>query len=526
MAQIFFGSPLPFASAIGPRFIRAMDAGRQTTIIAVCSQNVRHRRRNYRRPHGRRSPGVIQPRRFGALTGSLASRRTALSTPSIYKFGTLSIITLVILRVCIGWHFLYEGVWKYTNPRFSSVGFLSQAKGPFAKFYRRVIPDLYGFDETLAAEDAAGPVSLRIWRQHQIGQMEADVTRLSDYSELSDEKIAAVQKQHSKRSDELTELAAQHKTAIEKYFPEKKKLRGELKTAQAEEKTGDIKRLNSDLDDLESAAKTWRGEAAKIRQALAKELSAATKAAAARRGKAPSAAPYDAWAHNIIVAWDDYGDQAIEHYGYSDEKQTKARQIVSDHKAALWDFLAESRGDINDYRVELTRLRRDVAERGDATFQKQRNLDKKNELNGSAVGWRGWVRKQETNLGRQLWALGDSDQRDKGQLAKEKSDLEVFDKVLIYSLIAIGGCLMIGLLTRLASLGGAFFLLSVVLATPALPGIFPPDPGPGHSLFVTKEMIEMFALLFLVTVPAGRWAGVDFFIHSCITGRCCSSKKL
>lgn len=427
--------------------------------------------------------------------------------------------------MCIGWHFLYEGVSKYTNPRFSSVGFLSQAKGPFAKFYQRLIPDFYGFDETLAAADDLPPASLEKWRQRQDGRMEAEVTRFSDYYELSDEKVGAVRDKLGKRSDALKELTEKHKTEIEEYFKEKQRFSDELKTAQAEEMSDDVSRLGVELETLEAAAKIWKSEAANIRKAFGKDLATATKEEAALRGKAPSAAPYDAWAHNIVDAWDDYLDNAVDHYTYTDDQQAQARQIVGNHKMALWGFLADSRGDIGTYREELDRLRRDVALRGDARFQQQRNLDKQNELNASAAGWKGWVGAQETKIGTQLWMLGDGEQREQGQLAKEKNSLQTFDAVLIYSLIAIGGCLMVGFLTRLASLGGAFFLLTVVLATPALPGIFPPNPGPGHSLFVTKEMIEMFALLALATTAVGRWAGIDFFIHNCITGRCCSTKS-
>jgi thiosulfate dehydrogenase (quinone) large subunit len=43
-------------------------------------------------------------------------------------FTTLQITTLVILRILIGWHFLYEGVAKLLNPDWSSFGFLSESK--------------------------------------------------------------------------------------------------------------------------------------------------------------------------------------------------------------------------------------------------------------------------------------------------------------------------------------------------------------------------------------------------------------
>ena len=40
--------------------------------------------------------------------------------------------TVVVLRVLIGWHFLYEGIAKLTKPNWSAAGFLKQARGPLA----------------------------------------------------------------------------------------------------------------------------------------------------------------------------------------------------------------------------------------------------------------------------------------------------------------------------------------------------------------------------------------------------------
>jgi thiosulfate dehydrogenase [quinone] large subunit len=47
----------------------------------------------------------------------------------------LQMTTVVILRVVIGWHFLYEGVAKLTKPDWSAAGFLKQARGPLADLF-------------------------------------------------------------------------------------------------------------------------------------------------------------------------------------------------------------------------------------------------------------------------------------------------------------------------------------------------------------------------------------------------------
>lgn len=47
----------------------------------------------------------------------------------------LQLSSLVVLRVLIGWHFLYEGFSKLLNPDWSSVGFLLDSKGAFAGLF-------------------------------------------------------------------------------------------------------------------------------------------------------------------------------------------------------------------------------------------------------------------------------------------------------------------------------------------------------------------------------------------------------
>ena len=49
--------------------------------------------------------------------------------------------TIVVLRVLIGWHFLYEGLSKLTTPGWSASGYLLQSRGPFAAFFRGLAAD-------------------------------------------------------------------------------------------------------------------------------------------------------------------------------------------------------------------------------------------------------------------------------------------------------------------------------------------------------------------------------------------------
>ena len=53
-------------------------------------------------------------------------------------------IAITVLRVLVGWHFLYEGLSKLTAPSFTAAGYLKQAKGPLAGAFHSLAasPDL------------------------------------------------------------------------------------------------------------------------------------------------------------------------------------------------------------------------------------------------------------------------------------------------------------------------------------------------------------------------------------------------
>ncbi len=82
---------------------------------------------------------------------ALPPKRTATAATSR---GTLGQLPLALLRIVIGWHFLYEGWTKLLDPGWTSAGYLSSASGPFA-----------GFFHTIAASKALLPIvdQLNIW---------------------------------------------------------------------------------------------------------------------------------------------------------------------------------------------------------------------------------------------------------------------------------------------------------------------------------------------------------------------------
>ncbi len=53
-------------------------------------------------------------------------------------FSKWQLWSMVILRVAIGWHFLYEGIVKLLNPNWSSLGYLMDSKGLFAGVFHSI----------------------------------------------------------------------------------------------------------------------------------------------------------------------------------------------------------------------------------------------------------------------------------------------------------------------------------------------------------------------------------------------------
>ncbi|MFS4417984.1 DoxX family protein [Maribacter sp. 2307ULW6-5] len=49
--------------------------------------------------------------------------------------------TVTVLRILIGWHFLYEGVVKLYDPSWTAYGYLASAQGPFKPLFNLMLGD-------------------------------------------------------------------------------------------------------------------------------------------------------------------------------------------------------------------------------------------------------------------------------------------------------------------------------------------------------------------------------------------------
>ena len=232
----------------------------------------------------------------------------------------------------------------------------------------------------------------------------------------------------------------------------------------------------------------------------------------------------------IADRWDRIRQDFVDYYKLPTSSRTRAggdhatftqddaKEVYTRFRERLDKYLTENADDIAAYFGSLDRFENDKERKQDAPFQKQRRWDRMIELRGEADKWIKNIEGQERAYAQSLYSRLDDGQRERGLVTSSWNPLQwdrmkQIDFVVTVSLTAIGLCLMLGLCTPLAALGGACFMCFVVLTQPAFPTIYPHDPPVvGHSLGVNKDFIEMLALLVIAATRAGRWGGLDVFV--------------
>lgn len=101
-------------------------------------------------------------------------------------------------------------------------------------------------------------------------------------------------------------------------------------------------------------------------------------------------------------------------------------------------------------------------------------------------------------------------------LAAQPDLLAVANQITMWGLTLVGLLLILGLFTRLASLGGIGFILLFYLCNPPFVGLFYSIPVEGSYLIVNKNLVELGALIVILVSGSGRFAGLDTFVHTLV----------
>jgi len=217
---------------------------------------------------------------------------------------------------------------------------------------------------------------------------------------------------------------------------------------------------------------------------------------------------YKNWEEAIVLDWGRLQQSVSSHFGFDNEQKTKAGKLLRYYEGKLHSYLEARANDLAAFRHDLYR---DQPEQAQKRFLPEPVADAdKDQRRAKAMEVRQWVVDAGNQYRKELAQLAtEAQQKTYGELAVQRTTLEKFDQFLIYSHMAIGFCLLVGLLTRLASLGAAFFLLSVVATQPFwIDGSLSWISGPQAVMY---QVILLLACLVLMASGAGRWAGLDYF---------------
>lgn len=98
------------------------------------------------------------------------------------------------------------------------------------------------------------------------------------------------------------------------------------------------------------------------------------------------------------------------------------------------------------------------------------------------------------------------------EVPKPNSTGAILDKITMWFITIIGACILFGLFTRFSCVLAAGFLVMTYLTHPAVPWYPLPPNTEGNPLFINKNVIECLALLVIACYPTGRWLGLDAWV--------------
>lgn len=366
-------------------------------------------------------------------------------------------IMLVILRLAIGWHFLFEGLDKVrsraigptqTNRPFSSAAYFREATGPLGNCMRSIVGDPYEETRALCTVPPLpeGPLEkpYTIVPPLLARQWDDYASRFVIFYGLDDEqrKLVAARLQQAK-SKLGTWLTANDK-------------KGPFANDKDREEKGVVK-----------VKKSFPSGVVEVEQTLPERVAE----------------------YNALLDYVRHTEpRKLWLFGKDVEnvRLIKAKTELAQKRSALMSELAEKTAEMKKSLAEL--LTSDQRSEG-ARKTAERNHKTVDEL--------------------------PADLQKRGEVPEPSGNRLLFwlDELTAYGLTVMGACLVVGLLCRINCVLLAGFLLMTYLAIPPFPWLPVPPNTEGNYFYVNKNLIEMLALLTLATTHSGRWLGIDALLH-------------
>lgn len=224
----------------------------------------------------------------------------------------------------------------------------------------------------------------------------------------------------------------------------------------------------------------------------------------------------------LTQAWQQSLDKFAQHYGFADEQKQEAQKTLDELKERLGEYY----GPEGSLAAKVANYRRGVAEWQEqegqrlapsaAEYHRKRQADLyKEQLELTAPAQKLTREFEDT-----LLALRTESQQQIPPITKpieEWSELERANTITMWGLFVFGALMVVGLFSRISSLGAACLLALFYFSNPPWPGYPPPAVTEGTYLYVNKNLIEMIACLMLATSPSGVWGGLDALVRGMIT---------
>ena len=478
---------------------------------------------------------------------------------------------LVVLRLALGCHFLYEGVWKITHPEFSADGYLTMAKGPFAWIFHAMVYDMDG-RERLAIEPC-----IRVddaWEAEQMGESDsrADDLRIT-WQRLQRNAVTRYERglndKYTKKLKQGEKLSPEQKREIEQKVAAFRRaaelalwdaldgLEGFAHSSEPEvlaffadadrptegEVPEVVKGWYVRLSEIESGyldalsgliAEHTGGKKPGLRGAVSQIDEGVKLEQILRGGLFRSLGGVELFRVDECIDGAAYIDTlkdlkstVEEDYDLTDRERHAVAKACREYCDSVRLYLTETQEEIEAHFGSARRLaERRRSRSNEAEHSKRRMWEEKQKLQAEVNGWLGELDTMRDDYVAALREvlnegvnLPDSEQEVRA-VSLPLTRMDLIDFSVTFGLTAIGLCLLLGLFTRPAAIGGAVFMLFVILTQPAWPTIYPPAPPVvGHALLINKDFIEMLALCLLATTAAGRWAGLDYFVETYVVDR-------
>jgi uncharacterized membrane protein YphA (DoxX/SURF4 family) len=418
---------------------------------------------------------------LAVLYAGLAGTVLALFVATATNRWSPRVFFLLALRLAIGWHFLFEGLYKvqtyYTGPTETSKPFTSEP-------YFKVAPGPLGAKMRKEFSDPEAEIAAKVKATESISPAEFAKLKLDEQAAKCPEAVAkqleAMEENAQKAVQAEAEKDLKAATAAEEKAVKDAAAAEEKATREA--KTDDEKaKAKADADKARAKAKA---DADKARDAAQKK--AASFKEAGTELVAAAKAAYARWVYGVdardckvkFITGDVRmtGPQRLAHLDWVRREAKTAEEREAD---GLGTGTGTDAKRVAEFRMDAVTTEADLARDANAFV-----AELVKDLNGGKVP-------------------EDTPAESRGQR---------LDRVTMWFLVAVGAFLMGGLFTRVACVLAAGFLVMTYLAHPPFPWYPLPPNTEGNPVFINKNVIEALALLALACYPTGRWLGLDALV--------------